>query len=56
MATKLDNTPDSYAKKAVAWAQKEGILSGNEKGDLMLHQNIIRQDLLVMLYRLYNDK
>lgn len=54
MATKLDNTPDSYAKSAVAWAQKNGILKGNNKGDLMLHQSITRQDMIVMLYRLHN--
>ncbi len=47
----LDNKPDSYAEKAVAWALKNGIIRGDTKGDLMLHQPITRQDLLVMMYR-----
>ena len=56
MATKLDNTPDSYAKKSVEWAKKEGILKGDDNGNLMLHSNITRQDFIVMLYRLYGSK
>lgn len=46
-----DNTPDKYAKEAIEWAIKEGILYGNENGDYMLHSNITRQDMLVFLYR-----
>lgn len=48
---KLDNTPDAYAKEDVAWAKKEGILLGDDKGNLMLHENITRQDFIVMLHR-----
>ena len=47
---KMDNTPDEYAEEAVQWAQREGILKGSE-GDLLLHQNISRQDALVFLHR-----
>lgn len=46
----MDNTPDEYAEEAVQWAQREGILKGSE-GDLLLHQNISRQDALVFLHR-----
>ena len=46
-----DNTPDAYAKEAVDWAIKNGILKGNDKGDYMLHSNVTRQDMLVFLYR-----
>lgn len=46
-----DNTPDAYAKEAVDWAIKEGILYGNENGDYMLHSNVTRQDVLVFLHR-----
>lgn len=51
---KLDNIPDPYAKKAVEWAVKEGILKGNADGDYMLHSKITRQDVIVFLYRVLN--
>lgn len=47
----LDNTPDSYAKKAVSWAKKNKILVGDDKGNLHLHQPISRQDVIVLLHR-----
>lgn len=46
-----DNTPDAYAKEAIEWAINEGILKGNENGDLMLHSSITRQDMIVVLHR-----
>lgn len=48
---KVDNTPDKYAKTAIDWAAKNGLLAGDEKGDYKLHSNITRQDMLVFLYR-----
>ena len=48
---KMDNTPDKYALSAVEWAKKAGILKGDDKGDLHLHDPITRQDVVVMLYR-----
>lgn len=45
-----DNTPDSYAKEAVEWAVKNGILKGDGK-DYKLHSSVTRQDMLVFLYR-----
>jgi hypothetical protein len=53
-AVKLDNIPDAYAKEAVEWAVKNGIMTGGTNGDLMLHKNITRQDALVFLYRALN--
>jgi N-acetylmuramoyl-L-alanine amidase CwlA len=47
----MDNTPASYAKEAVNWAVKKGIMSGNEKGDLMLNKPITREQFVTMLYR-----
>ena len=45
-----DNTPDAYAKEAVEWAIKNGILKGDGK-DYKLHGAVTRQDMLVFLYR-----
>lgn len=47
----VDNTPDTYAKEAVEWAIKNGILKGTDEGDYKLHSNLTRQDALVFLYR-----
>lgn len=47
----VDNTPDAYAKEAVEWAIKNGVLKGTEAGDYKLHTNITRQDVLVFLHR-----
>jgi N-acetylmuramoyl-L-alanine amidase CwlA len=51
--TKKDNTPDTYAKEAIDWAVKKGILVGSN-GDYKLHSNVTRQDVLVFLYRALN--
>ena len=48
----LDNTPDAYAASAIARATERGILRGDERGDLMLHSPLTRQDLFVILDRL----
>ena len=50
-----DNIPAPYAREAVDWAVKEGIMSGNADGDLMLNQPITRQQFLVMLHRYHNN-
>lgn len=47
----LDNTPDAYAKKALAWGREKGIIVGDQNGNLKLHEPITRQDMLVMMYR-----
>lgn len=46
----VDNTPDDYAKEAVEWAIKEGVLKGDGKS-YKLHSAVTRQDMLVFLYR-----
>ena len=47
-----DNIPASYAKEAVEWVTKQGIMTGNADGDLMLQQPITRQQFAVMLHRM----
>lgn len=47
----LDNTPDTYAVQAVAWARKKEILIGDDSGDMKLHDAVTRQDMLVFLHR-----
>lgn len=49
----VDNTPDEWAKIAVENAKNNGILYGDENGDLKLHKNCTRQEMIVFLYRLY---
>lgn len=46
-----NNIPDEYAKEAVDWAQKSGILLGDSSGNLSLHQPCTRQHVLVWLWR-----
>lgn len=46
-----DNIPAAYAKEAVEWVVKQGIMQGGTDGDLMLTQPITRQQFAVMLYR-----
>ena len=47
----MDNTPRDFAKDAVEWAKKNGILLGDEKGDLRLRQSVQREELMVFLHR-----
>lgn len=46
-----DNIPAAYAKEAVEWVTKQGIMTGSADGDLMLQQPITRQQFAVMLWR-----
>ena len=52
--TPLDNSAADWAKDAVNWALRNGILKGDERGDLMLHSPVTREQLCVMLKR-YTD-
>ena len=52
--TPLDNSAADWAKDAVNWALRNGILRGDERGDLMLHSPVTREQLCVMLKR-YHD-
>lgn len=49
----IDNEPDTWAVEAVNIAKANGILQGDENGNLQLHSNCTRQDVIVFLYRLY---
>lgn len=46
-----NNRPDEYAREAVEWAKKNGILQGDVNGNLNLHQPCSRQHVLVWLWR-----
>ena len=48
------NTPAAWAKSAVEWAVSEGLLVGDENGDLRLHDNMTRQQFCVLARRLYD--
>lgn len=49
----MDNTPSPAHKEGVEWAVKNGILTGNSEGDLMLSQPVTRQQMCTMLYRFW---
>lgn len=52
----LDNTPDTWAIEAVEWAKNNGILKGDDTGNLKLHDICTRQEVLVFLNRYSNLK
>lgn len=54
MAEIRDNVPDEWAKEAVEWAIRTGILQGDSTGNYMLHRDCTRQEMLVFLNRFYN--
>ena len=37
--------------EAIAWAKKEGIIKGDESGNLMMQKPLTRQEMVLMLYR-----
>lgn len=47
----MDNTPSAWAAEAVKWAIEKGLIKGDEKGNLNLHANVTREQLMVFLYR-----
>ena len=49
-----DSIPDEWAKEAVEWATENGIMYGDGTGDLKLHSDCTREQMIVFLYRLYN--
>ncbi len=46
-----DSVPSEWAKDAVEWAVENGIIYGDENGDLMLSKPCTREQMLVFLYR-----
>ena len=52
----LDNEAADWSKDSVIWAIKTGLLKGDEKGDLMLHSPVTREQFCVMLKRFLDVK
>ena len=50
---KYDNIPHDWAKDAIDWAVANEILRGNGSGDLRLNSTCTREEVAVMLYRMY---
>ena len=50
-----DNIPAEWAKEAVEWAVAEGLMKGDQYGNLKLHENVTREQLCVFLYRCFNS-
>ena len=46
-----DNTPSEWAAEAVKWAQEQGLLKGDQYGNLQLHEPLTREQMCVFLYR-----
>lgn len=46
-----DSEPSEWAKDAVEWAVENGIIYGDENGDLMLRKPCTREQMLVFLHR-----
>lgn len=49
----LDNVPAEWAEEAVRWAQDNGILYGDDTGNLHLHEPVTCERMLVFLHRAY---
>ena len=47
------NIVSPWAADAVDWALTEGILRGNDRGDLMAEKSCTREEVVVFLHRLY---
>lgn len=45
------NVPEEWAREAVEWATDNGILKGDEHGDLKLKDPCTREEVVTMLYR-----
>ena len=53
-ANKKDNTASAWAEEAVKWCVDNKILLGDDKGDLMLHQPLTREQACLVAQRLYS--
>lgn len=49
----FDNEPADWSAESVLWALDNGILYGDDNGNLMLHQPCTREQMVVFLHRLY---
>ncbi len=50
-AEHTDSEPQEWAKEAVEWAVRNGIIYGDGNGNLMLREPCTREQMLVFLYR-----
>ena len=55
-AVKMDNIPSAAHRENVEWAKENGIIRGNESGDLKLHQPPTREEMCTFLRRIYDLK
>jgi|GEM_PF-1849933 len=46
-----DNEPQPWARDAIEWAQANGIVFGDENGNLMLREPCTREQMLVFIHR-----
>lgn len=53
MQEKADESPAKWdgLPTAISWAKQEGILKGDESGNLMMQKPLTRQEMVLMLYR-----
>lgn len=49
-----DNTPSAWAEDYLRWAVENKIMRGDEKGDLMLHQPLTREQACAIAKRVYD--
>lgn len=49
----LDNEPSDWSREAIEWAVENGIIKGDEHGDLMLRSNVTREQMIVFLHRYF---
>lgn len=49
-----DNTPSAWAEDYVRWAVENKIMRGDDKGDLMLHQPLTREQACAIAKRVYD--
>ncbi len=50
----MSKPKNEWWEEPLAWAQKNGIIFGDENGDLMLNEPCTRRQMVTFLYRLYN--
>ena len=53
---RMNNNPSPAHKEGVEWAVQNGILTGDESGNLKLGEAVTRQQLCTMLFRLSKQK
>ena len=54
VASGQDNAASAWAAEAVRWCVDNGILLGDQNGDLMLHQPLTREQACLVVKRMYD--